>query len=205
MADLSSERLSNGIIDGNGILRLTKNILSVMNPSREFTFNINAVDLIYDDVNNYYYKDIDLSVYETDVRLDFNKMIFYATTTDINGNIDASTPNIRNISEADSTKIRYITRNNTDNAILKIRYNDNVTINIPSTDRNIFSDTIITDGVTTEWEFEHNFNTLLYDVKIFNENNEIVDMEVQHNLNNIRIFTSLPIETGRTFKVYCIY
>ena len=205
MANLSPERMTNGVVNGEGLLSIVKKILNTLNVSREFTFNINAVDLIYDDVNNYYYKDIDLSVYETDVRLDFNKMIFYATTTDINGNIDASTPNIRNISEADSTKIRYITRNNTDNAILKIRYNDNVTINIPSTDRNIFSDTIITDGVTTEWEFEHNFNTLLYDVKIFNENNEIVDMEVQHNLNNIRIFTSLPIETGRTFKVYCIY
>lgn len=205
MANLSPERMTNGVVNGEGLLSIVKKILNTLNVSREFTFNINAVDLIYDDVNNYYYKDIDLSVYETDVRLDFNKMIFYATTTDINGNIDASTPNIRNISEADSTKIRYITRNNTDNAILKIRYNDNVTINIPSTDRNIFSDTIITDGITTEWEFEHNFNTLLYDVKIFNENNEIVDMEVQHNLNNIRIFTSLPIETGRTFKVYCIY
>ena len=205
MANLSPERMTNGVVNGEGLLSIVKKILNTLNVSREFTFNINAVDLIYDDVNNYYYKDIDLSVYETDVRLDFNKMIFYATTTDINGNIDASTPNIRNISEADSTKIRYITRNNTDNAILKIRYNDNVTINIPSTDRNIFSDTIITDGVTTEWEFEHNFNTLLYDVKIFNENNEIGDMEVQHNLNNIKICTSLPIETGRTFKVYCIY
>ena len=160
MANLSPERMTNGVVNVECLLSIVKKILNTLNVSREFTFNINAVDLIYDDVNNYYYKDIDLSVYETDVRLDFNKMIFYATTTDINGNIDASTPNIRNISEADSTKIRYITRNNTDNAILKIRYNDNVTINIPSTDRNIFSDTIITDGVTTEWEFEHNFNTL---------------------------------------------